>query len=46
MSHIMGKPVSYANNKGTDQPAHLRSLIITIVVHGLDRIINKVLAIL
>ena len=26
----------YANNKGTDQPAHLRSLISTVVVHFLD----------
>ena len=29
----------YANNKGTDQPAHLRSLISTFVVHCLDSII-------
>ena len=26
----------YANNKGADQPAHLRSLISTFVVHCLD----------
>ena len=28
----------YANNKGADQPAHLRSLISTFVVHSLDSI--------
>ena len=28
--------MSYANNKGTDQPAHLRSLISAFVVRFLD----------
>ena len=28
--------MSYANNKGTDQPAHMRSLISGFVVHCLD----------
>ena len=32
----------YANNKGTDQPAHPRSLISTFVVHSLDSIISVV----
>ena len=37
----MRKPVlSYANNKGADQPAHPRSLISVIVVHCLDSIIH------
>ena len=31
---------SYANNKGTDQPAHPRSLISTFVVRCLDSIIS------
>ena len=31
--------MSYANNKGADQPAHLRSLISTFVVRCLDSII-------
>ena len=39
----MRKPVlSYANNKGTDQPAHPHSLISTFVVHCLDSIIPLV----
>ena len=29
----------YANNKGADQPAHLRSLISALVVHCLDSIV-------
>ena len=29
----------YANNKGADQPAHSRSLVIVFVVHCLDDII-------
>ena len=29
-------PMSYANNKGADQPAHPRSLISTFVVRCLD----------
>ena len=29
----------YANNKGADQPARMRSLISTFVVHYLDSII-------
>ena len=32
--------VSYANNKGADQPAHLRSLISAFVVRCLDSIIS------
>ena len=32
----------YANNKGADQPAHLRCLISTFVVHCLDSIIPVV----
>ena len=32
--------VSYANKKGTDQPAHLHSLISAFVVHCLDSIIS------
>ena len=32
--------MSYANNKGADQPAHLRSLISAFVVHCLDSIIS------
>ena len=31
---------SHANNKGTDQPAHPRSLIIAFVFHCLDSIIS------
>ena len=41
LSRAMRKCVmSYANNKGTDQPAHPRSLISTFVVHCLDSIIS------
>ena len=41
MSQAMRKYVmSYANNKGADQPVHLRSLISTFVVHCLDSIIS------
>ena len=32
----------YANNKGADQPAHLRSLISAFVVRSLDSIISLV----
>ena len=32
--------MSYANNKGTDQPVHPRSLISAFVVHCLDSIIS------
>ena len=32
----------YANNKGADQPAHLRSLISTVVVRCLDSMISVV----
>ena len=32
--------MSYANNKGTDQPVHPRSLISTFVVRCLDSIIS------
>ena len=32
--------MSYANNKGADQPVHPRSLISTFVVHCLDSIIS------
>ena len=39
----MRKPVMpYANNKGTDQPAHSRSLISAFVVRCLDSIIPLV----
>ena len=39
----MGKPVlPYANNRGADQPAHLRSLISAIVIRCLDSIIPLV----
>ena len=31
--------MAYANNKGADQPAHLRSLISTFVVRFLDSVI-------
>ena len=38
----MRKPeLSYANNKGADQPAHSCSLISTFVVHCLDSIISE-----
>ena len=36
--------MSYANNKGADQPAHPRSLISAFVVRCLDSIICKTLA--
>ena len=43
MSHVMRKLfMPYANNKGADQPAHLRSLICTFVVHCLGSIIPLV----
>ena len=43
MSHVMRKSVlPYTNNKGADQPAHLRSLIGAFVVHFLDSIIPLV----
>ena len=32
----------YVNNKGADQPAHLRSLISALIVHCLDSIIPLV----
>ena len=32
--------VPYANNKGTDQPAHLHSLISAFVIHCLDSLIS------
>ena len=31
----------FANNKGADQPAHLRSLISAFVIHLLGRIISE-----
>ena len=34
--------MSYANNKGADQPAHSRSLISAFVVRCLDSIISLV----
>ena len=34
--------MSYANNKGADQPAHPRSLISTFVVRCLDRVMSLV----
>ena len=43
MSRAMRNPVlSYANNKGADQPARSRSLISTFVVRCLDSIIPLV----
>ena len=43
LSHVMRKPVMpYANNRGTDQPAHVRSLISAFVVRCLDSIIPLV----
>ena len=46
LSHVMRKSVlSYANNKGGDQPAHSRSLISTFVVHCLINSIISILAI-
>ena len=43
LSHIMRKPVlPYANNKGADQPAHLRNLISAFVIRCLDSIISLV----
>ena len=38
----MRKTVLFANNKGADQPAHLRSLISTFAVRCLDSIIPLV----
>ena len=34
--------MSYANNKGADQPAHLPSLISTFVVRCLDSVMSVV----
>ena len=34
--------MSYANNKGADQPAHLRSLISTFIVRCLDNVMSLV----
>ena len=34
--------MSYANNKGADQPAHLRSLISAFLVHCLDSVMYLV----
>ena len=43
MTRVTRKPVlPYVNNKGADQPAHLRSLISTFVVCCLDSIIPLV----
>ena len=43
LSHVTRKPVlPYANNKGTDQPAHPRSLISAFVVHCLESITSLV----
>ena len=43
MSHITRKPVlPYANNKGTYQPVHPRSLISTFVTRCIDSIISLV----
>ena len=36
--HAKTSLMTYANNKGADHPAHLRSLITTIVVHCFDSI--------
>ena len=38
--------MTYANNKGADQPAHPHSLISTFVVRCLDRISSNVLILL
>ena len=38
--HAKMRLMSYANNKGADQPAHLRSVISTFVVHCLDSMIG------
>ena len=38
--HEKMRLVSYENNKGADQPAHLCSLISAFVVHCLDSIIS------
>ena len=35
--------MSYANNIGADQPAHLRSLISAFVVHCLDSVMSLVI---
>ena len=40
--HVKMCLMSYANNKGADQPAHLRSLISTFVVHCLDSVMSLV----
>ena len=34
-------PSGFANNKGADQPAHMRSLISTFVIHLLESIISR-----
>ena len=39
LGHVKMGLMSYANNKGTDQPAHVRSLISAFVVRCLDSII-------
>ena len=46
LSPVMRKPVlPYANNKGADQPAHLRSLINAFVVRFLDSMIISLVSI-
>ena len=40
LSHEKMCPMSYANNKGADQPVHPCSLISTFVVHCLDSTIS------
>ena len=43
MGHVMRKPVyAICEQKGADQPAHLRSLISTFVVRCIDSIIPLV----
>ena len=37
----LATPLGYANNKGTDQPAHPRSLTSAFVTRLLERIISK-----
>ena len=37
--HAKTRLMSYANNKGADQPAHPRNLISTFVVRSLDSMI-------
>ena len=42
--HVLPGGISYANNKGADQPAHPRSLISAFVVHCLNSVMSLVSA--